>query len=96
MQNLVPKIIQAPSAEDKNAILSDGIYEYFANTYGVRESKAKKTLHKKHEKHDRALKAVTELRNKARRDLRQAKREGRMKSRPLQEISLIWYASRAF
>ena len=79
-ENLVPSVHQATSAEEKNSILADGIYNYFATQYGVRQiahrasRKQKKDM--KHQKHDRALKRVTELKNKARRDFRQAKRQG--------------------
>ena len=71
---------QATSAEEKNSILADGIYNYFATQFGVRQivhrpsRKQKKDM--KHQKHDRALKRVTELKNRARREFRQAKRQG--------------------
>ena len=73
-ENLVPSVHQATSAEEKNSILADGIYNYFATQYGVRQ-----TIHRafreqkkdtKHQKHGRALKRVTELKNKARREFR--------------------------
>ena len=80
LENLVPFVHQATSAEEKNSILADGIYNYFATQYGVRQivhrpsRKQKKDM--KRQKHDRALKRVTELKNRARREFRQAKRQG--------------------
>ena len=74
-QQLVPSILSASSPDEKNKILVDGIYDYFAQTYGTRKQKSSKQQ-KKVEKHDRALKKVRQLKNEARRDLRQAKKEG--------------------
>ena len=77
-ENLVPTVLQATSAEEKNYILADGIYSYFSSHYGIKQSSTtSKRKTPRHEKHDRALKKVTELKNKARKDLRQAKREGK-------------------
>ena len=69
--------MQAISVEEKCSILVDGIYSYFANTCGIRVS-LHESIHPR-EKHERALKKVTELRNKARKEFRQAKRDGRLR-----------------
>ena len=69
-----PSVQQATSAEEKNSILADGVYNYFATQYGVRQTihraSRKQKKDTKHQKHDRALKEVTELKNKARREFR--------------------------
>ena len=78
MENLVPFVHQAASAEEKNSILADGVYNYFATQYGVRQTahRASNKKDMKHQKHDRALKRVTEPKNRARRE---AKRQGKAK-----------------
>ena len=79
MENLVPFVHQAASAEEKNSILADGVYNYFATQYGVRQTahRASNKKDMKRQKHDRALKRVTELKNRARRESRQAKGQGK-------------------
>ncbi len=79
-ENVVPRSLQATSVEEKNALITDGTYKYFADNHGVRKrsgrgSKQKTTTR---QKHDRALKKVKDLKSKARKVFRQAKREGRL------------------
>ena len=76
---MVPAVCQARSVDDKHSVLVNGIYEYFANHYGVKCYKLSKINPKNTaESHDRALKKVKELKNKARKELREAKRNGKL------------------
>ena len=67
--------------EDKNTALCDGIYNILSSHFGVQTSNHIK-IHSqpKHKQHDRALKRVTHLKNKARKALREARRQGESES----------------
>lgn len=69
---VTPRVIQATSVDDKNTILVEGLYSYFAEKYGTRKPTHTKKMSTQH-KHDRALKKVRDLKNQARREYRQAK-----------------------
>ena len=71
--DLWPLVQASESIDHMNQVLSDGVYNYFARTYGTRKGLQN---NKKYAKHERALKTVTNLKNNARRDFRKAKREG--------------------
>ena len=71
--DLWPLVQASESIDHMNQVLSDGVYDYFARTYGTRKGLQN---NKKYAKHERALKTVTNLKNNARRDFRKAKREG--------------------
>ncbi len=77
----MPKSLQASSVEENNAVIADGTYKYFADNHGVRKrtSRGSKQKASKHQKHERALKKVKDLKSKARKEFRQAKREGRLR-----------------
>ncbi len=75
--NVVPRVLQACSVEEKNSILADGIYTYFATAHDVRQTTTRKRKVPSHGNHDRALK-VSELKKKARKEFRQARREGKV------------------
>ena len=62
------------SADAKNSVLCDGIYQYFSEKYGVRQSKPDKT-ERKRKNHDRALKRVKQLKT-ARKEFQREKHEG--------------------
>ena len=71
-------VIQAQSVDEKNRILCEGIYNYFAGKYGVKNAPSvSRPGPKKSRKHNRPLKKVIQERNGARRDARQAKKKGR-------------------
>lgn len=74
-QHLLPAVQAAVSPNEKNTILSEGIYDYFAETFGTKKHSNGKH-ERKRKRHERALAAVTKLKNEARRELRQAKRSG--------------------
>lgn len=74
-KSLVPAILEATTVDRKNDILTDGIYTYFSRIHGVR-SKTSSRKGPSQQKHDRALKKVTELMTKARREFREAKQKG--------------------
>jgi len=74
-EQLVPAVLQAASPEDKNRVLSEGIYDYFAQKYGARKQKPSRRQGKR-AKHDRALKKVTQLKNEARREFQRANKHG--------------------
>ena len=63
------------SADAKNSVLCDGIYQYFSEKYGVRWSNSDKA-ERKRKNHDRALKRVKQLKKTARKEFQRAKREG--------------------
>lgn len=63
-------MLEAGLVEEKNSILTNATYAYFASTHGVRQSSGKKQKKPPQQKHDRALKKVAELKNKARKDFR--------------------------
>ena len=75
-ENLVPDVVEAPSAEVKNDLLTRGIYEYFAEQCGTREQQHKNISQQKHKRHERALKKVTELKKRAKKEFREAKGKG--------------------
>ena len=86
--HLISSVMNQPSPEDMNRVLSEGIYAYLTSMYGTRKGKRKlaTTKHQvKHKQHDRALKKVTELRNIARKKFREAKRNGL----PVEEIQSL-------
>lgn len=72
---LVPQCLSASSPDEKNRILIDGIYDYFAQKYGTKQQKQSK-CQKRREKHARALKTVKRLKNEARREFQKAKKHG--------------------
>jgi len=66
-EHLVPAVMNEASADAKNSVLCDGIYQYFSEKYGVRRSKPDKT-ERKRKNHDRALKRVKQLKKTARKE----------------------------
>ena len=75
-KNVIPRIILAAAIDEKNTILVEGLYRYFAEKHGIKKfplmNKKKHTPHN----HDRALKKAKNLKNRARKDYRRAKRSG--------------------
>ena len=69
---VVPAVINAHSPEEKNYVLCHGIYRYMTSRFGVRKV-CKKNSRKR--RHERCLKRLTNEKNKARRDLRRARRQ---------------------
>ena len=70
--------MQVQSVNGKNGVLCDGIYNYFTMKYGTNEKrKASKHVIRRSKSHNRPMKRVTLEKNKARRELRAAKREGK-------------------
>ena len=77
--HLVPQILETTSVDEKNRLLVNGIYEYLALHCGHRtkgSSRNSKQQGQTRKKHDRALKRVTELKRKAKKDFRQAQQTG--------------------
>lgn len=75
--NLLPAIVEAQSTVEKNQLLTTGLYNYFAEKYGTRKQpQVRNRDHHKQKRHDRALKKVTELKKKAKKEFRTAQREG--------------------
>ena len=74
-EHLVPAVMNEASADAKNSVLCDGIYQYFSEKYGVRRSNPDKA-ERKRKNHDRALKRVKQLKKTARKEFQRAKREG--------------------
>ena len=74
LSSVTSSVFQASTAEEKNNCLCAGIYNIFSYRFGTRAPpRPQKTSIRQH---DRALKEVTRLKNKARHALRKAKREG--------------------
>ena len=74
---ITPAVLQSISAEDKNASLCAGVYDIIAARFGTRASSGcRKQVHSKLRQHDRALKEVTQQKNRARQAFRKAKRDG--------------------
>ena len=66
---------QAITAEEKNSTLCAGVYDVLASRFGTL-LRPRKQMQSRPRQHDRALKKVTQLKNKARQALRRAKRQG--------------------
>ena len=74
---VVPSVLHAITAEEKNACLCDAVYDILAARFGTKPpSRPQKLLKSRLKQHDRALKEVTRLKNEARQALRRAKSEG--------------------
>ena len=72
--SLVPATIAASSPQVMNRVLCEGIYSYFASTYGTKHTKVRET--KKIPPHNRALKEVERKKKEAKTELRSARRSG--------------------
>ena len=72
---VVPAVFNASSIEEKHKALSKGIYNYFSKKYGTRAA-GKRTKGKRSNTDLAALEEAKKERNKARNDLRRAKRQG--------------------
>ena len=77
LSSAVPYILQAITAEEKNACLCTLVYDILAARFGTRHFPcSRKQVQAKLKQHERALEKNTQLKNKARQALRRAKREG--------------------
>ena len=87
LSSVTLSVLQASTAEEKNSCLCAGIYDVLSSRFGTRAPTKPKHHPTKSslKQHDRALKEVTRKKNKARRALRRARREGDSESaiRPL-------------
>lgn len=74
---MVPSVLQAVTAEEKNSCLCTAIYDILSTRFGTRAPSCSLNQSQfRLRQHDRALKEATRLTNEARRALRQAKRKG--------------------
>ena len=77
----MPAVIEATSVEEKNNIMVNRIYNYFEERCVTKSSMKKPTktnrYQQRQKKHERALKKVTELKNKAKQEFQQARHEGK-------------------
>ena len=71
---VVPAVLSAPTVDEKNRELCEGVYQYFSQKYGTKRSF--RTPRKRPRKHARCLKTVTKQKNEARKQMRKASREG--------------------
>ena len=69
---ITPSVLQATTIEEKNNILTNGIYDIMAGRYGTRNPPRPK---KRPRQHDRTLRRVTRLKNEARQALRRVRRQ---------------------
>ena len=87
LSSVTVSVLQASTAEEKNSCLCAGIYDVLSSQFGTRAPpKSKHNLTKSTlRQHDRALKEVTRRKNKVRRALHRARREGESENaiRPL-------------
>ena len=64
--SVVPAVLQAISAEEKNSLLSDGTYEVLENSFGTRlPPHSQRKAEVKLRQHNRALEEVTRRKNAA-------------------------------
>ena len=71
---LVPGIMSLTSPEQMSSVLCEGIYSYFASTYGTKTAATRRV--KKRPLHSRALKEVERQKKDAKRKLRLARKGG--------------------
>ena len=86
---LVPSVLKENTPETKNRVLSEGIYAFFEQKYGIRQPKPSKQQRKR-DKHERALRKVTQLKKNARKELRTAKALG-LPSENIQPIAQTFF-----
>ena len=72
---VVPAVLISPTIEAKSQLLSNGIYYYFSNRFGVRKIKIK-GCSKRQRKQKRSIAKIREERNSLRKELRRAKKCG--------------------
>ena len=72
---IVPAVLAAPTVEEKNRVLCEGIFNYFTAKFGPRTQKARRKS-KSHTSQKETLATLRGKRNKARNNLRRAKRQG--------------------
>ena len=70
--SVIPCVLAAGSVDEKCQVLCLGVYEYFSAKYGTRSKTSRKKKRQKYSKQEKAL--IREERNKARQQLRKAKR----------------------
>ena len=71
---VVPRVLASNTVEEMNRVLCEGVYTCFSNKYGTR---ARAKNGKKHStNHQKTLRHLRKERNKARNNLRRAKRQG--------------------
>ena len=68
--SLIPAVVAAPSPEEMNQVLVEGVYNYFATTHGTKKIRVQKK--KLHSPHNRPLKK----KSAARKELRLAQKQG--------------------
>ena len=96
---LLPAVQLASCVEDKYKILADGIFNFFSSRYGCHRRKEKNNSKpSKGPKHDRALKKIKQLKTKAGRDFRHAKKNGAlvddMQTLAKNFFNLVWQQSK--
>lgn len=85
----MPSVLKENTPETKNRVLSEGIYAFFEQKYGIRQPKPSKQQRKR-DKHERALRKVTQLKKNARKELRTAKALG-LPSENIQPIAQTFF-----
>ena len=73
---VISAVLEMSLPEEKNEVLSDGIYSYFAGKYGCRMRHNFSKQRKNNKPHNRVLSSVTQQLKEARKEYRQSKREG--------------------
>ena len=89
----MPSVLKENTPETKNRVLSEDIYTFFEQKFGIRQPKPSKQQRKR-DKHQRALRRVTQLKN-ARKELRRANGQGipNESIQPVTQTFSTWYVS---
>ena len=75
LSTVVPAVLHAVSAEEKNSCLCEGVYDVLASRFGTGPSpRPQRRAEAKLKQHNRALGKVTKLKNEAHQAFRQVKR----------------------
>ena len=70
---LIPAVLEMSCPEEKNEVLSEGIYSYFAGKYGCKVQHHAQKQKRNNKSHNRVLSSVTQQLKEARREFRQSK-----------------------
>ena len=73
---VIPAVLEVSLPEEKNEVLSDGIYSYFAGKYGCRMKHHFSKQRKNNKPQNRVLSSVTQQLKEARKEYCQSKQEG--------------------
>ena len=88
---LVPCVQQTIGVSEKNELLTSGVYDYFARTFGTKSLKTSKRRVKSQSVAAKNLADITQRKNEARSKLRKAKREGSTSTTGIKELATSFF-----